>query len=224
MDEELYNSLPLLEDANRHFNDRSILNNPELERLFADHPAYGVCLVYRHYTLEKEEKMVTFGAESNQFNTVTSPRSLEDIKQDLYPHAWLADGTPFEFSQSPALEKPSQLLQRFGEIVYPPGIGEGVNTWKNRPILGIRYVGTSAILGARTHRTGPYPEWIVKAEERKNYLRRVVLDNDIDKLGVDACTEICWCAIRAEPPRLIADRVVLRPSPVKDDAGTITEA
>ncbi|KAF8652152.1 hypothetical protein AX16_004538 [Volvariella volvacea WC 439] len=174
---QLYNSLPLLGDADEHFTDRSVLKDNDngilpLVQLFAYHPAYSVCLVHRHCDLKEGERMVTRSSDNPDYDAVTCP----SMDEDVYPHAWLADGTPFEYSKSPAPGLPRQLRERFLELVYPPeAVARGSNIWRGIRVLGICYIGTSAPPGDHTHRYGSKSAWVETTIRRNNYLKQMIL-------------------------------------------------
>ncbi|EUC56149.1 hypothetical protein RSOL_163380 [Rhizoctonia solani AG-3 Rhs1AP] len=102
----LYNSLPCVEDASDAFKDRDAMFAKLAPLLAAYQLQFGVCLVHAHCAIEEGEAMVAKGNIS---------RPMRDVPQ--HPERWLADGTPYEFSQEPTKTPPAELVRDFQAIV-----------------------------------------------------------------------------------------------------------
>ncbi|KAF8961646.1 hypothetical protein BDZ97DRAFT_1828361 [Flammula alnicola] len=94
IDPDAYNALPTIPTADANFKAQlrasNAIDDPsslfsQLAGLFAEYPAYAVCLNHRHYPLYTGERMV---AENN----VTKP-SLETAS-DIIPERWLITTNP----------------------------------------------------------------------------------------------------------------------------------
>jgi len=102
----LYNSLPSLLEAEKKFINRDHILSQLAPLLAAHGNKFGVCLVHRHCRLEEGEMMVATG------NVCQPERNVE-----CYPDRWLANGEPYEFTRTPTLSPPEELLKEFQRVV-----------------------------------------------------------------------------------------------------------
>ncbi|EMD38034.1 hypothetical protein CERSUDRAFT_122837 [Gelatoporia subvermispora B] len=92
---QLYNALPIVEDADARFQDREALFE-KLAPLLAQYGnQFGICLVHAHCSIDEGEKMI-----AKEY--VSEP--LRDTP--CYPERWLASGEAYEFNINPTQSPP----------------------------------------------------------------------------------------------------------------------
>ncbi|KEP47739.1 hypothetical protein V565_145570 [Rhizoctonia solani 123E] len=167
---KIYNSLPTIDAANSTFTGREVMF-AKLAPLFAAYQfQFGACLVHAHCTIQEGEAMVAQGNVS---------RPLRGGPQ--HPERWLADGTPYEFSQEPTKAPPPGLIRDFQAVV-----GKGT-------VIGIFY-------HSENHDEKAVPDgkcWIEHTEGRENIMELV----DKDKLPRHM--ETAWVPGTDDPLKMV---------------------
>lgn len=159
----LYNSLPLIHEANKKFVNRDQIFAKLAPLLSAYDNQYGVCLVHRHCKLEEGEMMV-----ASTSGMVSQPeRNVE-----CYPERWLATGEPYEFTRKPTRAPPQKLLEEFQKIVQVDGVD----------VLGLFYIQAEDGKGG--------VNLVERTEGRTNIMEILPFDENADNISTAWCLDM----------------------------------